>query len=114
ASLRVHDQPETPSTITLKRASTIAEIRSNHTPTELMIFIQTIEKALGQDAKKNYLPMQAGDVVATYADVTALNAVTGFEPKTPLQEGIARWVQWYLSYQVIHSADRQTMPSASK
>lgn len=70
----------------------------NHTPIELMTFIQTIEKALGQKAKKNFLPMQAGDVVATYADVTNLNSDTGFEPKTELSQGIARWADWYKSY----------------
>ena len=70
----------------------------NHTPVELMTFIQTIEMALGQEAKKNYLPMQAGDVVATYADVTALNADTAFEPETGLADGIAQWVGWYKAY----------------
>jgi UDP-glucuronate 4-epimerase len=70
----------------------------NHTPVELMTFIHTIENALGKVAKKNYLPMQAGDVVATYADVSALNADTGFEPKTNLAQGIANWVTWYQAY----------------
>jgi UDP-glucuronate 4-epimerase len=63
-----------------------------------MQFIQTIESALGQTAKKNYLPMQPGDVLATYADVNALNSDTGFKPQTPLTEGIARWVSWYKCY----------------
>ena len=71
----------------------------NHQPVELMTFIQTIESALGVEAKKNFLPMQAGDVVATYADVAALVQDVGFEPKTPLTEGIARWVAWYRGYQ---------------
>ena len=70
----------------------------NHTPIELMKFIQTIENALGQEAKKNYLPMQNGDVVATYADVSALNSDTGFEPKTELSKGISRWADWYKNY----------------
>jgi UDP-glucuronate 4-epimerase len=70
----------------------------NHTPVELMTFIQTIETALGQEAKKRYLPMQAGDVVATYADVTALNTATGFDPKTNLTAGISQWVAWYRAY----------------
>ena len=70
----------------------------NHTPVKLMDFIATIEKALGREAQKNFLPMQAGDVVATYADVADLIRDTGFEPKTPLAEGIANWVAWYREY----------------
>ena len=74
----------------------------NHTPVELMTFIQTIEKALGQEAKKNFLPMQAGDVVATYADVANLQADTGFEPKTELSIGISHWADWYKGYTKQH------------
>jgi len=70
----------------------------NHEPVELMTFIATIEAALGKEAKKNFLPMQAGDVVATYADVEELKRDVGFEPRTPLAEGIARWAAWYRSY----------------
>ena len=70
----------------------------NQQPVELMIFIKTIEAALGQEAKKNFLPMQNGDVVATYADIEALKRDVGFEPKTPLAEGIARWAAWYKAY----------------
>ncbi len=70
----------------------------NHTSIELMSFIQAIEKALGQKAVKNYLPMRAGDVLATHADMTALNADKGFEPKTDLTQGIAKWVDWYRGY----------------
>ena len=70
----------------------------NNTPVELLTFILTIEESLGRVAEKNYLPMQAGDVVATYADVANLTADTGFEPKTPLPIGIAAWVKWYKKY----------------
>lgn len=70
----------------------------NHEPVALMTFIGTIEAALGKVAKKNFLPMQPGDVVATYADVEELKRDVGFEPKTPLAEGIARWVAWYRQY----------------
>ena len=70
----------------------------NHTPVELMEFIKTIEDALGIEARKNYLPMQAGDVVATYADIDALQQDVGFEPKTTLADGIDKWVEWYQSY----------------
>lgn len=70
----------------------------NHQPVELMTFIETIEQALGREAKKNFLPMQAGDVLATYADVTDLARDVGFAPKTPLAEGIARWAAWFRDY----------------
>ncbi len=70
----------------------------NHEPVELMTFIKTIEEALGQEAKKNFLPMQAGDVIATYADVEGLKRDTGFEPKTQLAEGIAKWAAWYRGF----------------
>lgn len=70
----------------------------NHQPVELMTFIKTIEDALGQEAKKNFLPMQPGDVVATYADVEDLKRDVGFEPKTPLAEGISKWTTWYMNY----------------
>ena len=70
----------------------------NHQPVELMTFIETIESALGQVAQKNFLPMQAGDVLATYADVEALRQDIGFEPQTPLAEGLAQWVRWYRQY----------------
>ncbi|MDP2026815.1 NAD-dependent epimerase [Sulfuriferula sp.] len=70
----------------------------NHEPIELMTFIETIERAAGKPAMKNFLPMQAGDVVATYADVAALKEAVGFEPKTPLAEGIEKFVAWYRDY----------------
>ncbi len=70
----------------------------NHQTVELMTFIKTIENALGQEARKNFLPMQPGDVVATYADVEDLKRDVGFEPKTTLKEGIAKWVTWYRDY----------------
>ena len=70
----------------------------NHQPVELMTFIETIENALGREAQKNFLPMQAGDVLATYADIDDLRRDVGFEPKTPLCEGIARWTAWFREY----------------
>jgi UDP-glucuronate 4-epimerase len=70
----------------------------NHEPVELMTFIGTIEKALGKQAVKNMLPMQAGDVEATYADIDSLAAAVGFSPKTPLEEGIGKFVAWYKGY----------------
>jgi UDP-glucuronate 4-epimerase len=67
----------------------------NHQPVELMTFIQTLEAAVGQEAQKNFLPMQAGNVPATYADVEDLKRDVGFEPKTELVVGIGKWVDWY-------------------
>jgi UDP-glucuronate 4-epimerase len=77
----------------------------NHEPIELMTFIKTIEDALGKVAQKNYLPMQNGDVVATYADIEELKRDVGFEPRTPLIDGIQHWAEWYLGY-VKDSSDR--------
>ena len=70
----------------------------NNNPVALMDFIATIEKALGREAKKVFLPLQPGDVAATYADVDDLARDVGFKPATPLDEGVARFVSWYRSY----------------
>lgn len=67
----------------------------NNEPVELMDMIETLEKALGRRAVKNLLPMQAGDVPATYANVEDLVRDVGFKPGTPIQEGIQRFVDWY-------------------
>lgn len=70
----------------------------NNAPVALMEFVKAIEKALGKEAKKEYLPMQPGDVPATYADVNDLIRDTGFKPSTPIEEGINNFVQWYKKY----------------
>ena len=70
----------------------------NSKPTALMEFITAIEDELGLVAKKEYLPMQAGDVETTYADVSDLMADFGYQPKTSVREGIAKFVKWYLVY----------------
>ena len=70
----------------------------NQQPVELMTFINTIEQALGKEAQKNLLPMQAGDVLATFADVEDLKKDIGFSPKTSLETGIARWAEWFRAY----------------
>jgi UDP-glucuronate 4-epimerase len=70
----------------------------NSQPVELLDFIETIEDCLGKKAEKNFLPMQAGDVVATYADVDDLMQAVGFKPQTSLKRGIADFVEWYLKY----------------
>jgi UDP-glucuronate 4-epimerase len=70
----------------------------NHTPVELEYLIATLEDALGSKAIKEYLPMQAGDVPATYADVEDLERDVGFKPATPIEEGVRRFVAWYRQY----------------
>jgi UDP-glucuronate 4-epimerase len=70
----------------------------NNNPVALMDFIAAIEKAVGRDAKKIFLPLQPGDVVKTFADVDDLVRDVGFKPTTPIDEGIARFVDWYRSY----------------
>jgi len=70
----------------------------NHNPVELMYLIETLEKALGQSAQKNMMPMQMGDVPATYADVEDLTRDTGFTPATPIEVGVERFVKWYREY----------------
>jgi UDP-glucuronate 4-epimerase len=72
-------------------------IGSNN-PIELMRYIETLEKCLGRVAEKNFLPMQAGDVPATYADVDALIDDVGYKPATSIEDGIARFVEWYKAY----------------
>jgi UDP-glucuronate 4-epimerase len=67
----------------------------NQDPVQLGVFVETIEKALGVPAVKQYKPMQPGDVIATYADVSALREWTGVSPRTPLADGIGRFVAWY-------------------
>jgi UDP-glucuronate 4-epimerase len=70
----------------------------NQDPVQLGVFVETIEKALGVPAVKQYKPMQPGDVVATYADVSALREWTGVSPRTPLADGIGRFVAWYRAH----------------
>ncbi|MFZ0106188.1 MAG: NAD-dependent epimerase/dehydratase family protein, partial [Thiobacillus sp.] len=89
-----HDHPDPASSHAPYRVYNIG----NHTPVQLMDFIGTIEKALGEEAKKNFLPMQDGDVQATYADVDDLIRDTGFKPATSLEYGIGKWVEWYRAY----------------
>lgn len=61
-------------------------------------FIEAIEAELGRPAIRNELPMQTGDVPATFADASLLHALTGFRPHTPFREGVARFIAWYRDY----------------
>ena len=70
----------------------------NHGPAGLLDYLDALEHALGRKAERRYLPMQPGDVPATFADTSRLTAATGYEPGTPIREGIARFVAWYLKH----------------
>jgi UDP-glucuronate 4-epimerase len=70
----------------------------NHSPVELERFIAVLETALGRKAMRKLLPMQPGDVPATYADVDDLQRDVGFAPHTPIEEGLARFVAWYRDF----------------
>ena len=70
----------------------------NQSPVSLLDFIATLERLLGVTAVKRLLPMQAGDVRSTYAEVSALRDAVGFAPSTPLEDGLAQFVRWYRDY----------------
>jgi UDP-glucuronate 4-epimerase len=70
----------------------------NNEPIELMTFIKSIESAAGKEAKKSYLPMQPGDVPATFADIDKLEEIVGFKPNTNIEEGMRCFVDWYKEY----------------
>jgi len=72
-------------------------IGSNH-PVNLMDYISAIEEKLGKEAKKNFLPIQTGDVSETYADVSSLERAVGYKPSTHLKDGVANFIDWYLDY----------------
>ncbi|WP_018923062.1 NAD-dependent epimerase [Salsuginibacillus kocurii] len=70
----------------------------NNQPVRLLDFIETLEKHLGKKAEKNFLPMQPGDVEATYADIDPLYERIGYRPTTTLDEGLKKFVDWYKTY----------------
>lgn len=70
----------------------------NNKPVDLMEFIEVLEEKLGKKAKKEFLPMQDGDIPETYADVDDLMRDIGFKPNTSIKEGISRFVDWYREY----------------
>lgn len=70
----------------------------NSTPVQLENFINSIETALGKKARKLYLPIQSGDVMTTYADINNLNTKIDFKPQTDIQDGVNKFVAWYLQY----------------
>jgi UDP-glucuronate 4-epimerase len=104
--IRVLDQPATPDpgfdAANPDPATSWAPHRvfniGNSSPTPLMDYIEALENALGIKASKQFMPIQPGDVPATAADASALEAWTGFKPNTPVQEGIERFVAWYRQF----------------
>jgi UDP-glucuronate 4-epimerase len=70
----------------------------NNQPVELLYLIETLEKALGRKAEKNLMPIQPGDVPATFADVDDLVQDVGFKPSTSIEDGVGRFVEWYRGY----------------
>ena len=70
----------------------------NNQPVELMRYIEVLENCLGKKAKLELLPMQDGDVPATFADVSRLTDDLGFKPTVPVEVGVAKFVDWYQSY----------------
>lgn len=108
--VRVIDRParanpgwsgETPDAATSYAPYRIYNIGNNQ-PVELMRFIRALEQALGRKADIELLPMQDGDVPATYANVDELSKDAGFRPHTPVEEGIRRFVEWYREYYRVH------------
>jgi UDP-glucuronate 4-epimerase len=71
-------------------------------PVHLLRFIEVLEQCLGRKAEKNLLPLQLGDIPDTYADVQDLAADVGYRPSTPVEKGIANFVNWYLDYYKVH------------
>jgi UDP-glucuronate 4-epimerase len=86
-----------PDPATSKAPYRLYNIGHNH-PVELMHFIETLENALGRKAEKNFLPLQPGDVPATYANIDALTSAVGYAPSTAIEVGIPRFVEWYRSF----------------
>ena len=104
--IRVTDKPATPNPDWDSRhpdpGTSSAPYRlyniGNNNPVSLMDFIGAIEQAIGKKAEKQLLPMQPGDVAATYADIDALIEAVDYHPKTPIQEGIDNFIEWYMNH----------------
>jgi UDP-glucuronate 4-epimerase len=97
--LMVADRPPAPCTENSPSAAPYKLYNiGNHQPVELMKLIEILEKCLDKTAHKNMLPMQPGDVPATFADVDDLMRDTGFRPATPIETGVERFINWYQSY----------------
>lgn len=75
-------------------------------PIALLVFVECLETALGIKAQYNLMPMQAGDVISTWADVSALEKWTGFLPKVDIQDGVSQFVSWYRDYYKVPIAQK--------
>jgi UDP-glucuronate 4-epimerase len=89
--------PRTPNPATSDAPYRVYNI-GNNAPVQLLDYIEVLEDALGRKAQRRLLPLQPGDVPDTFADVSALQRDVGYAPSTPIQTGIARFVQWYRAY----------------
>lgn len=104
--MRVSDKPASPNNAWEGNdpdpGSSIAPYKvyniGNSDPVELMDYIKALEKALGKEAQKEMLPLQAGDVPATFADVSDLKRDTGYQPQTSVEDGVAKFVEWYQAF----------------
>ena len=100
--VRITDRPAAPGGSLESPATSSAPWRvyniGNNQPVPLLHYIETIETALGVRAKLDLQPLQPGDVVATAADISALEAAVGFRPATPLESGVREFVAWYRAY----------------
>jgi UDP-glucuronate 4-epimerase len=90
-------KPDAPDRATSRAPYRVYNIGHNE-PVPLLRYIEVLEKCLGVKAKLDLLPMQAGDVPATYADVARLEQAVGYRPATPIETGLARFAEWYLAY----------------
>ena len=90
-------QPDDPSPQSSNVPYKIYNIGNQH-PVTLMRYIEVLENCLGRKAEKNLMPNQPGDILDTWADVEALARDVGYRPKTPLEEGVKKFVEWYLRY----------------
>jgi len=104
AVIRVMDRPPQRSALEESAGAVLSDARykiynlGNHQPVELLKFIEIIERALGIEARKTFLPMQPGDVISTCARMDDLYQATGFRPTTPVEEGLPKFVRWYREY----------------
>ncbi|HEX7929122.1 MAG TPA: NAD-dependent epimerase/dehydratase family protein, partial [bacterium] len=104
--IRVMDRPATPNAAWDPKhpdpATSTGPYRlyniGNRSPVELMRYVEVLEQRLGRKAEKRMLPLQAGDVLETFADTADLAQDTGFKPATPVEEGVSRFVDWYRGY----------------
>ncbi len=103
--VRITDQPPSPGGSLDSPATSSAPWRvfniGNNRPVALLDYIGTMARALGVEPKLDLQPMQPGDVVATAADIAALEAAVGFRPATPLEEGVRRFVAWYRDHYAV-------------